>query len=209
MSERSPRPHEQPRTAAEVLATLDLGADLEATWVVRGQYGPEGLVERIGLLRAGAVLVDAWMVPAQRHRLVRALAAQRPVRVGEWDVMYATGWSVAWSTDAGPFEAFTPGGPLARVEGEGLWIRGGRTLALDELQRVEVYLSADWVERGVQLRLTSGEEVEVESQREPFALFDPTYDGIDLMFDASWAESLGQALARGLGVDLEVAEDLR
>jgi hypothetical protein len=55
----------------------------------------------------------------------------------------------------------------------------------------------------VGLRTATGDTLSIARQTELGALIDPTYDGVNLLADASWASALGSALAGALGVPFE------
>lgn len=201
-----PRDHEDPKPWQEVAAAAEPGAPL---LVARGQYAPTGEAIRVGLLRAGRCLADAWVVDADVDELVRALRCDHEVRVGEWDVMYATGWSYAWATDPGPVFLMDSAGLLAWSEGADLLTREGGRCPAAAIVDVEVYLEEGWSVRGVRVRVEGGPPLPIAEERDPFALIDPTYDGLNLMCDASWAVGLGRALGAALRVPVALDEDLR
>jgi hypothetical protein len=122
--------------------------------------------------------------------------------------MYATGWSRAWTTDGAPFILWGRGGREVWQEGDELVLAGGRRLARAECAEVEAFLAEGWVVRGVRLHTRAGELVVLAEERDEISLVDPTYDGINLMFEAGWTVSLSRALAAALGVPATADEDL-
>jgi hypothetical protein len=159
-------------------------------------------VERVTVIdveRRPHVRADAWLAPAEIEALATALGA----RSGETDAMYATEWSLAWTTGADAC--------VWNRRGRQAWIDGGRFHiegdALDVIA-VEAYVERDMVERGVSVVLASGQRRVLARQHEPMAAIDPSYDGLDLLADATWARSLAKAIADALGVPLTLCSAL-
>ncbi|HZU97659.1 MAG TPA: hypothetical protein VFF73_13245, partial [Planctomycetota bacterium] len=126
---------------------------------------------------------------------------------GELDFMHATPWAYAWTVAPAPFHLVEPGRHVARVEGHDL-VLADRTIARIDIASVDVSLSKDWAIRKVVLVLRSGERVDVATQTDEIVYADPTYDGINLMCETSWASHLGRSLAAALGVSCTVAEGI-
>lgn len=154
--------------------------------------------ERIGVLAPGRrprLVVDAWMTRAN----AAGLAARLGTSLGGWDVMFATDWAWAWG--GAPFSVWCRRGRVLTVTGPGQvttrFLLGERS---HPVVAVEVALSPDWVTRQVGVRTAGGEAIWIARAREPMATLAPTYDGLDLLADASWAVQLSLALAAALGV---------
>ena len=200
---RREQPELHPVPAARVLE--DLRAQAGPFLVVEGQTSPQPRVSiRVGVLRGAQVLFDGWIPPADLAALVEGLRPRGPVRRGEWDVMYATGWSLAWTDDGGPLEVWDREGLLLRQEQAALASRDGARCPVAEVARVHAYLEQGWVVRGVRCELRDGGALPVAEQQDRISELDPTYDGLSLMFEASWASSLAAALGKALGVPVAV-----
>src|SRR5262245_7139767 len=78
--------------------------------------------DRIGLITLDEkprVIEDAYLPSRNLDALVSAIAHKRPksrARKGGWNTMHATGWSLAWSDDNGPFVLIDREGRRAWVE---------------------------------------------------------------------------------------------
>lgn len=202
---RREQPELHPVPAARVLE--ELRAPSGPLLVVEGQTSPQPRVSiRVGVLRGAQVLFDGWIPPADLATLVEGLRLQGPVRRGEWDVMYATGWSLAWTDDGGPLEVWDRAGLLLWQEPEqaALASRDGARCRVAEVARVRAYLEQGWVVRGVRCELGDGRALPVAEQQDRISELDPTYDGLSLMCEASWARSLAAALGQALGVPVAV-----
>ncbi|MBI2901564.1 MAG: hypothetical protein HYY17_15380 [Planctomycetes bacterium] len=177
--------------------------------VVQGQYSPSPSQSvRIGILQENKVLADAWLATADFHELVNSLAKKAAVRTGEWDVMYATGWGLAWTTDRPPFELWDSEGRLAWQEGDEFRVRAGGRCRIADLLHIEAYLEEGWVLRGVRCVLRNGDRIGLAEVRDMISTIDPTYDGINIMCEASWTVSVAGAVGAALGVPVVKDEAL-
>lgn len=212
-------PDPPPRPLDEVLFQVASATRERGLLVVVGQYAPNPrrAVRVLVITRDGAPrsVLDAWMRPEDLGPLATALGRPPEVRAGASDAMYATRWKLAWTTDAKtvenapPFELWTPRGLVAHVSRDGAFldtIEG--PLPRARIKRIEGYLSKGWVERGVRVVLEGRSSHLLARQLEPMAAVDPTYDGLDLMCDASWVRSLAESLAGALDVAVDVADGL-
>jgi hypothetical protein len=164
--------------------------------VAVGGFGVEG-EDRIGLLTFdGRVHADAYLPRGEIDGLISRIAAARK---GGWNTMHATSWSLAWTDDDGPFVLIDQKGRLAWVERRKLHTRQ-RVFAA--IATVEPYVSGDWTERGVRVRLADGSIHTIGSEHDAFPQIDPTYDGLNLMADTFWCHALARALSKGLGAPL-------
>lgn len=156
-------------------------------------------------------LTSAWMKKTEHGTLIRALAEQVDVVVGQCDAMYSTPWNLAWFVDEeGRFGLWTPEERLLAVSGGHVLMtnRNGKSEASD-ISTVIGWLSRDWTQREVRLRFKGGEEVRVTRQVDRQPLDDPTYDGLDLSCDAAWLVEVTRSIAVALGVPFELHPDLR
>lgn len=161
--------------------------------------------DRVGLFSwppdGGEAVLDVWVPTAGLDALTGALGDV--VRRGGWDTMYATGWAVAWASGAGEARAWRSGeGPTLTLVAGRLWLRDGGMVEPAEVEAVEGWLSDDWIERGVRLRLRGGGTRAVLDAEEPAAAMGSfIYDGLDLLCDTSWIHDAGRTVAEALGVD--------
>lgn len=174
-------------------------ADLVAT----GQMGKDG-ARRVLLFRGGTEISDHWVKSGE----VSGIAARLGARRGECDAMFATAWSHVWTVDGPPFRLWDREGALVTQEGELFRFRSGDSCRPGDIAEIHGYLEDAWVVRGVRCVLQSGAHVRVAEEKEAFAAIDPTYDGIDVSFDAAWVVSLARALGQALGVPVRCDEPL-
>lgn len=198
------------RALDEIAASLSeviVGATL---LVGRGQYSPYPQHKRVTVLvvdREGQTPVVVWDRFFNENAIVAFCAALRvyagEVFHGEFDTMYGTPWAYAWTCPPAPLRVYDRKGLLVVIKNNAVHVRRARQWAVltqSEIARVVGWLSPDWYNREVSIEARNGERLLVAQSEEAMALADPTYDGIDLMCDASWVGRLGKAIAKGLGV---------
>lgn len=152
--------------------------------------------------RRPVLLAEEFLDDAATADLLRALngglfATPRCAWPGRWDAMYATPWTLLWTTSQ-PLGVWNPKRRLLDGEGGRLRMHGQ---ALDAVV-AEAWVSRDWVMRGVRLRLADGDAVDLVRVQEPSAEVDPTYDRLDVSMDAAWASTLASDIARVAGLKL-------
>ena len=185
-----------------------------------GMFCPHLGHERVAAfrVRADAPLAPLWEGEIRREALVELrgrLAARTEGWAGELDVMAATPWAYAWTVGPAPFRLWEPDGLRAWVDDGAFALRpepgaAVRRVPLAALADVEADLSADWVARTVRLHRKDVEApLVVASQVDPIAQLDPTYDRINLMFEADWVVRLARSLAAAIGAPCHVHPDLR
>ena len=79
----------------------------------------------------------------------------------------------------------------------------GRVLARADLARVIAFASDDHVHRGIKAVLSSGAEVDLVTDASLAAMSGIGYSRNDLLFDSGWCVTLGVALAKWAGVELD------
>lgn len=186
-----------------------------------GLVGPGQFFGRTGAERVTVLWVEpgppriVWDGPVLREAVAPLQGALRDLTgalPGEFDTMHATPLSLAWSVGPTPALVVDHDGIVLRALDDGrVDVRGRGALARTSLARVEALLSDTWVDREVALHLATdpAETVSIARRREPVVLMDPTYDGIDLLLDGSWAPSLAQTLAAQLDLPVTIAPDYR
>ncbi|HRI63001.1 MAG TPA: hypothetical protein PK156_02155 [Polyangium sp.] len=205
------------REPAEIVESLREFIQDETIFVGHGQYSPYATHKRVTVLvvndrdlRPPEIIWDRFFPMSALPALREAIGVHaREVWHGELDTMYGTPWSYAWTTSPGPFRICDRQGVLVESRADVVVLRQeAAPLVIPRVDIVQVvgWLAPDWAKRGVRIELRRGESIGVATNEEAMAILDPTYDGIDLMFDAAWVTSLGNAMAAGLGVPY-VAED--
>ena len=200
--------HQNPSSIKEVMANIN--KDQGPIVLVTGQFQPEsGGTIRLGVFHETHCLKDCWFPANQLSALHQEVQKINPVRRGEWDVMYATGWSHYWTHDHQDFLLVDQKGVLLNQEGDRLIFgRQGKTISQNQIASIEVYLSDDWVFRGVQLHLQQNQTILVAEEEDPIALIDPCFDRFNISFEANWAVSLGRALEKNLKIPIKIHEEL-
>jgi hypothetical protein len=172
--------------------------------VGKGQWGDRaGVVD----VEARSLLYDGSLTESLLPGLRAAASEGATVWPGELDFMAKTDWKLAWTEAPAPFHLVARERDGCKVESAACLL-GSRSIPRPEIVSVHAFLEQGWLERGVALRLRSGEELDVARDRDEFVAIDPTYDGINLMCDTSWVLSLGRSLAAALGVPFTRHEDL-
>ncbi|MBK9265623.1 MAG: hypothetical protein IPM54_38270 [Polyangiaceae bacterium] len=193
-----------PNTIAASLRDAVMGKTL---LVGPGQFSPHSKHERIFIIAVDeepTILWDRFYPEKDIGALRNALRSYaRVVFEGEHDAMYATAWSFAWTCPPAPLRVYDRSGIIVAVDDDVL--RLGRSdgrvaIPVIDIACIEGWLSGDWVKRQVRIVTTHAEWFVVAECTEWFVMIDPTYDGIDLMCDASWVGQLGHAMAKALGV---------
>lgn len=213
-------PPPAPVDAAALAAVLAGVAGAGPVLVGTGMFCPHLEHERVAALRvrADAPLEPLWEGEVRKDVLADLrgrLAARTEAWAGELDFMAATAWAYAWTVAPAPFRLWEPDGLRAWVDGDAFMLRPEpgaevRTLPLAALADVEADLSPDWVVRTVRLHRKDVEApLVVASQIDPIAQLDPTYDRLNLMFEAEWAVRLARALAAAIDGPCHVHPDLR
>jgi len=192
---------------------LRLAVDADCILLAIGQFWPAPCTNRrLGMFSISAAafdcLADAWITLEELDALDAALRSRGVVRTGEWDVMYATPWSFAWTTDSGAFSLWDRSGRLLWIDGSMIMRRGAGAVARDAIEHVHAFLEDAWVKRGVALVAKDGTRHSVAVEEDPISKLDPTYDGISIMLEAGWAVSLATAIAAALGVPMKKDEPL-
>lgn len=197
-----------------------LAAIVDAVTGSAGLLVATGQLARPGTERVSVVeIVDN--VPLQRWDDFLARADVEPLRAelarcghdvwpGGNDSMFATAWSYVWTVAPAPFLLFDRRGLRCSVEDGAAWVyprRGAtRSLPVSTVRRVASWVSEDWVRRGVALDHAEG-TVNVAEEHDSVATVDPTFDRVNLTFEAAWTNALGRSLAAALDVPFASFED--
>ena len=90
------------------------------------------------------------------------------------------------------------GEPIAWLEDGSLCMRSGGPLDCRELERVEAYLSADWVQRGVAVIDNRSTRHVIADVHDRSGLLAPPYDDMYIALEAGWTVSLASAMAHSV-----------
>lgn len=120
-----------------------------------------------------------------------------PTTAHDDEMAFTTRRRFVW-TEA-PFRLWQRGTKVAQLYPGSIWT-AKREIKRADIVSVRGWLSENWAKLGVDLETTSGERVDVAVGHNPDSYLNPFYDGIDLMFDVEWVESISRILARELDV---------
>lgn len=209
--------HQSPSTVEAVLKTLGPGPRRRFV-VVGAQYSPDPqqAVRVLIFSRIGPYLwkaADVWLTPEAYAELLARLRAICEVAVGLCDAMYATAARYVWATVRDELHVWHRRRLVARFSAQYAVLRNRAGLIwsrypVTAFKSCRGYVSATWYKRGVALERSLGRKLVVASATESMALIDPTYDGIDLMGDASWVGDLARAISNATCLPLKLDEGL-
>lgn len=210
MSERDAERDIDRRLPEDIALSLQSQIQDATLLVGPGQYSPHAHHARVMILRVDrqgeepSVVWDRFFHRESISRLKEALYSYaKIVWLGEFDTMYGTPWSHAWTTPPEILRVYGRQGCIVQIESDKIHINRGDTrviLSVSEVAHVAGWLSPDWYKREVWIVKRNGEHIVVGEAEEAMAHLDPTYDGLDLMCDAAWVKQLGEAIAAGIGV---------
>ncbi len=163
--------------------------------MVRGW--PSDDAERVSLyvISEKCILVfDAYIRTAE----IAALEAFRPTPATDDEMAMTSRRRFVWTSS--PFRLWQAGTPIARLYPNVFWTLQGGDIPRNGIVSVRGWLSQDWLRLGVDFELKDGRKIQVARGFNPDAALDMFYDGIDLMFDVGWVESISRTLAQELNV---------
>jgi len=129
---------------------------------------------------------------------IPTLEAMRPTPAHDDEMAFTTRKRFVWT--AAPFRLWQGGTPIARLYPGTLWTIKGGEIPRDRIVSVRGWLSEGWTKMGVDVETNDGEKKHVAVGLNPGPCLDVLYDGIDLMFDVEWVESISRILAEELDV---------
>lgn len=196
-------PHETPLDISEVTSKLGAVSRFRGV-VVKAQYSPNpDIVERtIVFWDHGQHIVkalDSWLTPDTYEQLLAAFPQVAPPARGSCSAMYSTSPKYVWAHRDNELHLWQNKILVARFNSResrvrrllGIW----SVIPATRLSSIHAFLSQTWIKRGVVLQRKYQRDITIASEREPMALIDPTYDGIDVMCDASWVVDLARAIS--------------
>lgn len=209
--------HESPSGVETVLRKLRPQSGRRFV-IVGAQYSPDPqqalrffIFSRIGPYLWKAA--DVWLAPTAYTELIARLRATSQVAVGLCDAMYATNARYMWATVGDELHVWRRRRLIARFSARQAILRRKAPFIwshypITAFAACRGYVSLSWYKRGVALERSWGRKVAVASTTESMALIDPTYDGIDLMCDASWVGDLARAISSATHLPLKLDDGL-
>lgn len=187
---------EQPRTFA--LRALQAGSGPMLVLSSVPSFGSRRL-KNVSIVSMEHPTVELCHGYVARSSLTDLVAALGPDTVqGGSDAVFTGSWAKAWAPTSEGFSVWTTEGLVARVAQGHLELGGQRYSAID-LDHVEVYVTPDWVRRGVRAVRFEGAPLEIAFEEVPVEVA-AHIDGLDLSQETLWAQALGRGLARALDV---------
>lgn len=150
---------------------------------------------------------SGWVDLAKLRVDLASTAKQVQVIAGESDAMFATSPVYVWAKISNVLHCWRSGALVFKVSVTGIEMAKAHDIILSRIQAVSCDISEDWSKRTISAATANG-KIELASRAEWSAQFDPTYDGVDLLFDSSWLLALGRAIADTLDSPLIVHPDL-
>lgn len=206
-------PDETPMNHAEVLSKLR-AADTKLPVIVKGQYSPDPMkAERILVFDENGNrllnVLDAWITPETYQQVIASFSGIARPRFGSCSAMAGTKpkyiWAVRdkelrlWHSRA-LVARFTPQQCLIRRRFVGSWSK----LPISEFNFVHAFVSTTWVRREVVLESDDGRNIVIARAMDLMPIIDPTYDGLDVMCDTSWARSLAESISVATAIPLKL-----
>ncbi|QDG53092.1 hypothetical protein FIV42_20785 [Persicimonas caeni] len=156
---------------------------------------------------AGSMCWEGYLPEGDLAVLRQKLSSVTTVRPGTIDFYHATRWSLAWTDPSGEFLLVDRRGIKVRVDDEVLVVsrrlRGDLRIHRSRIRRICARVSESWTRLTVIAETDRG-EVTLVSSRSWAPYYDVCYDGIDLMADTIWLESLAESLAQSLAVPVDL-----
>jgi hypothetical protein len=206
-------PHKGPLASQDALALLCQHRPASVI-VAKGQYSPNpaDAVRTLFFEERGrglSKILDAWLSPQAGHDVIRALRGKVRVATGSCSAMYTTRAAIVWADCGDELRLWRYGRLVARFRpreielrpwGIGAW----KKFATTRFSHARGYLSPSWLRRGVRLESQDGRSLPIAHMIDPIVLFDPTYDGLDLMCDANWVRDLARTISEVTAIPLKL-----
>lgn len=156
---------------------------------------------------AGSMCWEGYLPEDKLAVLMAKLSSVASVRQGTIDFYHATRWSWAWTDPSSEFLLVNRRGIRARVDDAVLVVsrrlRGDMRIDRTKIRRISARVSKSWTRFTVIVETDEG-EITLVSSRSWAPYYDICYDGLKLMADTIWLESLAESLAQSLAVPVEL-----
>jgi hypothetical protein len=167
-------------------------------WGSQVKNGKRGvMIYRLG--HDGANLLARQMVPEGQCEALRADLEARGMAVAETDFHC----DFIWIRTSDGIEVYGEKRRVFVAGGGSATLIDGRTVARGEIARVIAYAEDDFVDRGIKAILASGDEVDLVTELSMSASGDPSYSRNELLMETEWCATIGHAIARWAGKELE------
>ncbi len=156
-----------------------------------------GDAERVSLYVDSESLVlvfDAYIRTLQ----IPELEVLRPTPANNDEMAMTTHRRFVWK--ASPFRLWHNGKLVASLNRDVLWTKKAGEIPRKDIESVRGWLSKDWLKLGVDLEIKHGRNIQVARGFNPDAGMNMFYDGLDLLFDVEWVESISRTIAQELNV---------
>jgi hypothetical protein len=205
--------------APETLSATDLLAQLgdslagRTLMIAQGDFPFDGHRHLVLLdLEAGEPPRVLWegLMKVTEVALLSKLAVAAEIWQGEADRFFSDKqWRFAYTVAPHPFRLYDRQGLRAAVDDNALMlspVRGAsRRVAIADIAHITAELSADWVKRGVAVKLKTGERMPILVRSEWSVELYMFYDGLELMCDTGWVHGIARELGQALQVPVETS----
>jgi hypothetical protein len=156
---------------------------------------------------AGSMCWEGYLPEGKLAVLMAKLSSVARVRPGTIDFYHATRWSWAWTDPSSEFLLVNRRGIKARVDDGVLAVsrrlRGDLRIHPSQIRHISARVSESWTHFTVNVE-TDKSEITLVSSWSWAPYYDICYDGLNLMVDSIWLESLAECLAQSLAVPVEL-----
>jgi hypothetical protein len=206
--------HENPMKFDQIMAILNLSRSNRLV-IATGQYSPNSNSERTFFFSECSdklkEVADVWLSQKTKADVLSNLSN---FLLGSSSAMYSTRPVFVWAAKGNELYLWNNGTHVAKFTTQETHIKTGifgtgKTYQNSSLSSVHAFLSKTWFKRGVSIKHKSGKNIQLAHSKELSALIDPTYDGFDVMCDASWVSDLARAIANTTGIPLAIDKELR
>ena len=104
-------------------------------------------------------------------------------------------WPLIWTEGQKLMQIWDKEGEIVKLLENGSVVVGEHLVHSDEISAVEIYVSENWVTRGVRLTRHADTAISIATQ-EKLLIEGDFYDTIDLQCDSAWAMALALELSR-------------
>ncbi len=163
--------------------------------MVRGWTSQDAQRVSLYVISEKCILVfDAYIQTAE----IEMLEALRPTPATDDEMALTSYRRFVWTSS--PFRLWQAGTPIARLYPDVFWSIKDGDIPRNEIVSVRGWVSKSWLRMGVDLQLKDRRKVQLAHGIKLSQFFDLFYDGVDLLFDMGWVDSISRTLAQELNV---------
>jgi hypothetical protein len=142
----------------------------------------------------------AWrQVPEHEHSAVVADLSTQGIAVAETDF----NCDFVWVSHADGIEVYDSKCKVLDAVGDRATLADGRVILRADIARVIAFAADDYIYRGVNAALRSGQEIPLITEASGSAMGDPTYSRNELLMETGWTSTIGVAIAKWAGTGFD------